>query len=40
MYQKQNGLVMNSENMEKIYIVETKIVSKSSVARVMKKRGN
>jgi hypothetical protein len=38
-YQKQNGLAMNGENLAKIYIVEIKIVSRSLVARVMEKRG-
>jgi hypothetical protein len=38
MYQKQNGLAMNSENVAKIYLIESKIVNLSSVARVRKKR--
>jgi len=32
MYQKQKGLAMNTENPERIYIIETKIVSPSSLA--------
>jgi hypothetical protein len=39
MYQKQKGLAMNSENLAKIYPIETKIVIRSSVARVVKKGG-
>jgi hypothetical protein len=39
MYQKRKGLVVNHENHAKIYIIENKIVSRSSVARVMEKRG-
>jgi hypothetical protein len=31
---------MSSENASKIYIIETKIVSLYSLARVMKKRGD
>jgi hypothetical protein len=31
---------MNSENLAKIYIVGTKIVNSSSLARVMKKKGD
>jgi hypothetical protein len=37
MYQKQKMLAVNSENFAKIYIIETKMVSLSPVARVMKK---
>jgi hypothetical protein len=33
MYQKQKGLAMDSKNLAKIYIVETKIVSSFLVAR-------
>ena len=40
MYQKHKGLAMNSEIFEKIYIIETKMVSLSSAAMVMKKGGN
>jgi hypothetical protein len=40
MYQKQNGLAMNSENSAKIDITENKIVSLSRGAWVMEKRGN
>ena len=32
-YQKQKGLPMNSENLAKIYVTETKIVSLFSLAR-------
>jgi hypothetical protein len=32
MYQKKNGLAMNSENLDKIYIIEIKIVSSFWVA--------
>jgi hypothetical protein len=39
MYQKPNGLAMNSENLAKIYIIETKIVSLSPMARVAGKKG-
>jgi hypothetical protein len=39
MYQKQKELTMMSENCAKIYIIEIKIVSLSSLARVMKKKG-
>ena len=40
MFLKQKGLAVNSENSSKIYIIETKIVSLSSVAGVVeKKRG-
>jgi hypothetical protein len=39
MYQKQKGLAMNSENVAKIYLIESKIVNMLSVGRVMKKRG-
>ena len=39
MFQKQKGLAMNHENLAKIYIIETKIVSLSPVARAMGKRG-
>jgi hypothetical protein len=39
MYQKQKGLAMNSENPAKIYIIENIIVSLSSAAMAMKKRG-
>jgi hypothetical protein len=40
MCQKQKGLAMNCEKLEKIYVIENKIVSPSSMARVMgKKRG-
>jgi hypothetical protein len=35
----QKGLAMDSENLEEIYIIETKIVSLSSVAGVMEKKG-
>jgi len=40
MYKKQKELVMMSGNCTKIYITETKIVGLSSLARVMKKKGN
>jgi hypothetical protein len=40
MCQKQKGLVMSSENLAKIYIVEIKIVSSSSIARVRGKKGD
>ena len=33
MYQKHKGLALNSENLEKIYIIETKIVSLSPGGR-------
>jgi hypothetical protein len=36
---KKKGLAMNSENLAKIYIVDNKIVSLSSAARVRKKGG-
>jgi hypothetical protein len=39
MYQKQKELTMMSENYTKIYIIEIKIVSLSSLARDMKKKG-
>jgi hypothetical protein len=39
MYQKPKVLAMNGENLARIYIIETKIVSPSSVARVVRKRG-
>jgi hypothetical protein len=39
MYQKQKRLAMGNENASKMYIFEAKIVSLSSLARVMKKRG-
>jgi hypothetical protein len=39
MYKKQNGLAMNREKLEKTYILETKVVSLSSAARVMGKKG-
>jgi hypothetical protein len=38
MYQKKKGLAMNSENFAKFYPIETKIVSLSLPAKVMKKR--
>jgi hypothetical protein len=40
MYQKQKGLAMNGGNFKKIYPIETKIVMKSSVAWVTKKKGD
>ena len=39
MYQKQNGLAMNGENLSKTYIIETKIVTLPSVARGHEKKG-
>jgi hypothetical protein len=40
MYQKQKGLSMNSKNPGRIYIIENKIVSLPSAARVMGKKGD
>ncbi len=39
MYQKQKELAMMSENRAKIYVIEIKIVSLSSLARVRKEKG-
>jgi hypothetical protein len=39
MYKKQMGLEVNSENREKSYMVEIKIVSLPSTARVGGKKG-
>jgi hypothetical protein len=39
MYQKQKGLAMNNENLAKTYVAESKVVSLSSAARIMGKRG-
>ena len=39
MYKKQQELAMMREKCAEIYITETKIVSLSSLARVIKKRG-
>jgi hypothetical protein len=39
MYQKQKGLAMDGENLAKIYIIETKTVSLSSLARATGKKG-
>ncbi len=40
MYKKQKELAVMSENWGKIYIIEIKIVSLSSLARVMEKKGD
>ena len=40
MCQKLKELAMMSENRAKIYIIEIKMVSLSSLARVRKKKGN
>jgi hypothetical protein len=39
MYQKQKGLAMVSEKLAKTYIIETEIVTLSSVARGHEKKG-
>jgi hypothetical protein len=39
MYQKLNGLAMNSENLAKINIIENKLVSLSSAAKGHGKKG-
>jgi hypothetical protein len=39
MYKKQNGLEVNSENREKSYMVEIKIVSLALTGRVAGKKG-
>jgi hypothetical protein len=39
MYQKQKVLAVNCENLEKIYIIENKIVSSFLVAEQRKKAG-
>jgi hypothetical protein len=39
MYQKQKGLAMMSENCAKIYIIEVKVVSLPSLARLLKDKG-
>ncbi len=38
-YQKQKGLAMISENLGKVYIIETKIVSRLRVERGHEKKG-
>jgi hypothetical protein len=40
MYQKHKGLAMNSEIFEKIYIIETKMVSLSSGSRGLGRKGS
>jgi hypothetical protein len=40
MYYKQKGLAVNGENLGKFYVIEIKIVTQSSLARVRKKRGD
>jgi hypothetical protein len=39
MYQKQKGLAMDGENLAKIYIIETKSVSLSWLARFTGEKG-
>jgi hypothetical protein len=39
MFKKQNGLVRNQEDFEKVYITENKIVSSYPAERVMGKKG-
>jgi hypothetical protein len=39
MYQKKKGLAVNSEDLVKMYLIETKIVIKFSLAGITKKRG-
>jgi hypothetical protein len=39
MYLKPKALAMNSENLEKIYIIETNIVSRSKAVRATEKKG-
>jgi len=38
MYQKKKGLAMDGENLAKIYIIENKTVSLSSLARATGKK--
>jgi hypothetical protein len=38
-FQKQKELSLHPEKLEKVYVLETKIVSLSSVARFMGKKG-
>ena len=39
MFCKQKGLAMNCDNLSKVYLIETKTVNLSSVAKVADKRG-